>query len=108
MSELTEEEYESTLSPHMVNVTDSANEIVDLWGYADPVIEELYHNCSAWDWRVDHIYETKDGEYQHIGIPVPLDDTYMSVIIDKKEVKIVGHYILDLKARYPDFESNES
>ena len=41
MGILTTEEYEVTLKPPMLNVTSSADEIVDLWAYADPIIEEF-------------------------------------------------------------------
>jgi hypothetical protein len=44
---LTKEEYDATLSAKMINVSETADEIVDLWGYADPIIEAEYHNCSA-------------------------------------------------------------
>ncbi|GAB1069390.1 hypothetical protein [Shewanella algae] len=100
MKLLTIDEYEATLFPNMVNVSDSAEEIVDLWSYADLIIESDYHNCSAWDWRVDHIYESPKGEFQHIGIPVPKDNTYLVVIVDKPKKSIVGHFILDLGAKY--------
>ena len=98
MHELTMEEYEATICPAMVNVTDSTEEIVDLWSYADPIIESKYHSCTAWKWRVDHVYETPDGHFQHIGIPVPIDETYLIVIIDKPNRLIIGHYILNLGA----------
>ena len=100
MKLLTPKEYQATLCPNMINVSDSAEELVDLWGYADPIIESDYHNCTAWDWRVDHIFDTPDGSFQHIGIPVPKDDTYLVVIIDKPKKTIIGHYILDLAAKY--------
>jgi hypothetical protein len=99
--ELTEDEYWETFSSPMANVTDSAEEIVDLWEYADPIIESEYLNCTAWDWRVNHIYETPDGVFQHIGIAVPKDDTYLVVIIDKPKREIIGHRIIDLAAMYP-------
>lgn len=102
MKLLTTEEYESTLFPHMTNITKISDEIVDLWAYADPIIELEYHNCTAWDWRVDHIYETPDGSFQHIGIPVPQDDTYLVVIIDKLKKLIIGHYILELASKNSD------
>lgn len=100
MKLLTKEEYQATLVSNMVNVTGSAEEIVDLWGYADPIIESEYHNCSAWEWKVNHIYETPDGQFQHIGIAVPVDNTYLVVIADKANKSIMGHYILDLGKLY--------
>lgn len=100
MNLLTIEEYEATFCPQMKNVSDSAEELVDLWGYADPIIDAEYHDCAAWEWRVDYIYETPDGTFQHIGIPVPKDDTYLVVIVDKPRKIIIGHFILDLAAKY--------
>ncbi|MOA58346.1 hypothetical protein D3C78_1827320 [compost metagenome] len=67
----------------MVNVTHSAEEVVDLWSYADPIIEAEYHNCTAWNWHVAHINETPDGTYQHIAIPVPRDNTDLIVVANK-------------------------
>ena len=96
MKLLTKDEYNSCFEPPMVNVSDTAEELVDLWDYADKVIESDYHSCPAWDWRIDHIYETSSDTYQHIGIPVPRDDTYLLVIVDKLKKCIVGHYILEL------------
>jgi hypothetical protein len=93
-------EYQETLHPGMINVTESADEVIDLWAYADQVIEDVYHSCTAWTWRVAHIYETPDGRYQHIGIPVPINDTYLVVIADKHLRGTVGHFILDLAAKY--------
>ncbi len=84
----------------MINVTESADEVVDLWTYADQVIEDIYHGCTAWSWNVGHIYETPDGKFQHIGIPVPINDTYLIVIADKHARTIIGHFILDLAKKY--------
>ena len=103
---MTEDEYNRTYSPPMLNVTESADEVVDLWGYADLVIESEYHNCSAWDWRVMYIYESKDGHFQHINIPVPRNNTYLSVVVDLPARRIIGHYILDLQALYPGWKSS--
>jgi hypothetical protein len=105
--QLTKEEYEATFSPPMLNVTETADEIVPLWDYLDPVIEELYHSCEAWDWRVMFIYESRDGSIQHLNVPVPLDNTYLSVVVDKPRKKIIGHYLLNLGAMYPDWKSDQ-
>jgi hypothetical protein len=95
--ELSKQEYGQTFSPRMLEVTESTEEVVDLWEYAEPVIEALYHSCEAWDWRVEHVYEARDGSFQHIYVPVPQDDTYLLVIVNKPKRSIVGHYILDLR-----------
>jgi hypothetical protein len=106
--ELSESEYKATFSPPMMDVTQVAEEIVDLWAYADPIIEEKYHNCTAWEWGVKYIYEVGDGSYQHINIPVPKDNTYLCIVVDKLHRKILGHYILDLGALYPNWKQKDA
>src|SRR5262245_61389509 len=96
--ELTWEEYQATFDPPMLNVMETAEELVDLWSYANCVIEEKYHRCTAWEWRVSSIYEKPDWDYQHVYIPVPKDDTYLAIIVDKIRRRIVGHIVLDLRA----------
>ena len=97
---LNEQEYKATLSPPMREVTGSADEIVDLWGYADPIIETEFQSYAAWEWRVAYIYESAAGQYQHIGIPVPLNNTYLVIVVDVPNERIAGHHYLDLGAFY--------
>ena len=104
--ELTKEEYEATFSPPMLDVTKTAEELVPLWDYLDPVIEDRYHSCSAWEWRVMFIYEARDGLIQHLNVPVPVDNTYLSVVVDKPARQIIGHYLLDLGALYPGWSES--
>ena len=103
--ELSKEEYESTFTPPMLNVTETAEENVPLWDYLDPVIEEMYHSCPDWNWRVMFIYESRDGRFQHLNVPVPRDNTYLSVVVDKPSVEIIGHYLLDLAALHPNWKA---
>jgi len=98
--ELSREDFEATFLPPMVDISKSATELVDLWAYADRVIAASYHDCTSWHWRVAHIYESRDGRYQHIGIPVPKDDTYLTVVVDVAARGVLGHYVLDLGAMY--------
>jgi hypothetical protein len=108
LRELSREEFEATFSPPMVDISKSAAELVDLWAYADRVIAKSYHDCTSWEWRVAHIYATGDAQYQHIGIPVPKDDTYLTIVVDAGAHQILGHYILDLGAIYSESESGRT
>jgi hypothetical protein len=106
--ELSREDFEATFLLPMVDISNSAAELVDLWRYADQVIANAYHNCTAWDWRVAHIYESGDARYQHVGIPVPKDDTYLTVVVDVDAREILGHSILDLGALYSGSKNGET
>ena len=92
----------------MLDVTSSAEEIVDLWDYASEIVDTNYPDADEWDWRVMFIYESRDGRFQHLNIPVPVNNTYLSVVVDKPNRKILGHYVLDLQAEHPDWKSQSS
>jgi hypothetical protein len=92
----------------MLDVTSSAEEIVDLWGYASEIVDTNYPDADDWDWRVMFIYESRDGRFQHLNIPVPVNNTYLSVVADKPNRKILGHYVLALQAEHPDWKSQSS
>lgn len=94
--ELTRAEYQATFSPPMLDVTMTAEEVIDLWAYADQVIECMFHSCPAWEWRVTHIYESKDGCISTSVFQCPMDDTYLTVVVDKPGRRIIGHYSLAL------------
>jgi hypothetical protein len=105
--ELSKAEYEATFTPPMLDVTSNAEEIVPLWDYLDPVIEDLYHSCTAWEWAARFIYESRDGKIQHINVPVPKDNAYLSVVVDTTRKEIIGHYLLDLGAIYCSNSASE-
>jgi len=105
MAQLTQSEYESTFSQPMLDVTDSAEEIVDLWAYAADIVDNEYPDAEDWDWRVMFIYESRDGRFQHLNIPVPVNNTYLSIVVDKLTREILGHYLLDLEAVHPEWKS---
>ena len=98
--ELSKQEYEATFSLPMLDVTESAEELIDLWPYAGAVVDADYPDADDWDWRVMFIYESRDGAYQHLYVPVPEDNKYLLVVVSKQQKQIVGHYYLDLQAIY--------
>ena len=106
--ELSEDEYLATFLPPMVDVSTTAEPIVDAWAYADPVIEAQWHSCEAWDWIVSAVWETRDGAWQHLYIPVPQDETYLLLVVDKPARRIHGHFVLDLRAMMAKREENRA
>jgi hypothetical protein len=105
MPQLTQSEYEATFFPPMLDVTATAEEIVDLWAYAAEVVDNQYADAGDWDWRVMFIYESRDGRFHRLNIPVPVNNTYLSVVVDKGSREILGHHLLDLVAAHPEWKS---
>ena len=99
MHVLTDKEFHSTICEPMKNITGS-DLLVDIWEYADRIIEADYHEFQEWDWKVGFIYETGDGRYQHISIAVPRVNTYLVLVLALDTLKFYGHYVLDLGKKY--------
>lgn len=97
---LSEIEFKSTFGVSMRDATADAEEIVDLWAYADQAVAETFSSESDWEWRVDRIYESNDGRHHHILLPAPRDNTYVVVVIDIERRVIIGHHVLDLNKLY--------
>ena len=102
LRELTQDQYQATFSPRMEDVTEAADEIVNVWAYADPVLQRDFPEANDWVWNVKHIYESQDHVYQHLYIPVPKSETYLIIVVSKQQREIVGHYFIDFVAFYGD------
>ena len=100
MRNLSRQEFEATFSDSMLDVTNSAEEVVDLWSYAEPALRAAFPEICSCDFDVESIYESDDGHYQHVLIPSHIDNVYLTVVIDKKKRSIIGHHRLDLNALY--------
>ena len=100
--EFSDAEFLATFLSPMRDVTGSCGELVDLWGYLDPLLNLRYPAAekNGWEWRVAFIRQSADGPFQHIAVPVPRDNTYMVVVVDVPSRAILGHHLLDLGEKY--------
>lgn len=101
LNELTYEQYHSTFSGKMNDVTDTAISIVDIWPYIEQlvkkgdVLEYVYNNK-----LVELVYQNNTATYHHVLLPVGDKDIFVVIIIDLLNKKISGHYNLHLKKLY--------
>ena len=92
--------FEATMVAPMRNVTETAEALVDLWEYADPVLKSLYPEKSADDWSVELIYESGDGAHQHLLVRTDNANVYIVFVVSVPNRSILGHHILDLGELY--------
>ena len=84
VKELTENEFKSTFSEKMNNVTNTVDTIIDIWKYINLLEEsEYFINDYVIEKRlIEKVYRNSEETYDQILIPT------------KKN--IYGHYLLDL------------
>ena len=98
---LNKEQYLQTMGDHMINVTNNAEAITDIWGYAKCLLknglisEYGFHNC-----LIEAVYINDDNTYQHILLFTDKKNCYVVIIVDVLHRVIFGHYILDLNQEY--------
>ncbi len=84
----------------MQDVTSTAEEVVELWPYAELALRATFPASCNCDLDVGYIYEAPDGSYQHVLVPSNESNVYLVVVVDKPARSILGHYRLDLGALY--------
>ena len=98
---LTEKEYKETMNDRMVDVTMTAEPVVDIWPYVrqltldNVVLEYVFKNG-----LVEKVYRNDKGTFEHILLPTDNSNIFIVVIVDLRQNKIKGHYRLDLNKEY--------
>ena len=95
---LSEDFFNRTFQPPMHNVTDTAEEIIDIWPYIDAIPPEDLEGFTLRD--VAYVYLTPDGSYLHVLIATEDKNVVLVVVIETSTPKIYGHHLLDLVKLY--------
>jgi hypothetical protein len=99
--ELTEQEYKSTMTGQMTDITESAEPIVDIWLY----VEILRNDKVVLDYvftneLVESVYTNGDGSFHHVLLPTDNKNVFIVLVIDVIGQQIMGHFKLDLNQQY--------
>ena len=99
--EITKEQYLQTMGKHMKNVTDNAEVIADIWGYAKCLLErKLISEYGFNNNLIEAVYINDNNTYQHILLFTDKKNCYVVIIVDVLHRVILGHYFLDLNQEY--------
>lgn len=101
ITELTEEEFKSKFGNGMIDVTDSAEPVLDIWPYVRELNEQNIVADSILNGElVEHVYRTGTSTFDHILLSGSWSNEYVVLVVDLNNCVIVGHYILDLNSEY--------
>ena len=98
---LTEKEFKETMTDKMVDVTGTAQPVVDIWHYVgkltkDKEVLEYVNNKQL----VETVYRNEKGTFDHVLLPTDKSNTFIVIIVDLEQRKIKGHFRLDLNEEY--------
>ncbi|WP_276371929.1 hypothetical protein [Chryseolinea sp. H1M3-3] len=99
--ELTEQEYKSTMTGKMTDVTASAKPVVDIWPYVEILRnEKIVPDYVFANELVESVYTNGDGSFHHVLLPTDNKNVLIILIIDVVGQRIKGHFKLDLTQQY--------
>lgn len=102
---LTPERFKTTFSSPMQDITGkedvaSPAGVVDVWPYVDAVPEGELEGVAIVHGRVDYVYRSADGRYDHVLVATEKANVFLAVVVDLMSGGIYGHHLLDLEAAY--------
>jgi hypothetical protein len=98
---LTDNQYKQTLTPKMVNVTETAEPTVDIWEYVGQLVKQNVVIQYVYDKQlVETVYRNQTNTFDHVLLPTDKENYFVVLIVDLIHHKITGHYPLDLNKEY--------
>ncbi len=95
--ELSPEEFISTMSAEMQDVTETADPTVDITGYvAELIAAGLVLPDTIEEDLIEIIYRNEEETFDHILLPTDDENIFIAIVIDLEEESIRGHYRMDL------------
>jgi hypothetical protein len=97
---LSDEEFDTTFSAPMKDITQTAEEIVEIWPYLDSVFRKEYSETETNSWEVEYVYINEPETHQHILVNTKMENIYLVVVVDIRSREIFGHHLLNLNEKY--------
>ncbi|GAB2474265.1 hypothetical protein GCM10011375_24710 [Hymenobacter qilianensis] len=97
-NKLSLEDYNQTFQSPMQDVTSTAEQIVDIWPYVDVIPAIDLDGFEIMD--VVYVYLNPNGLFEHVFIGTQDKNVFLVIIINTSELKIQGHYLLNLVEMY--------
>jgi hypothetical protein len=101
--ELSPEQFISTMSAEMTDVTETAEPTVDITPYVRALIAEGLVLPETLDEElIEIVYRNEEETYDHILLPTDDESIYIAIVVDLTEEQILGHYRMDLSEEQQD------
>jgi hypothetical protein len=98
---LSEKEYKETMGSKMIDVTETAEPVVDIWVYVkDLVYENVVSDYVLKNNLVEKVYRNDTSTFDHILLPTSNEHVFTVIVVKLDNAIILGHYRLDLTKEY--------
>ena len=99
--ELTEDDYKSTMSGSMLDVTQTAEPVLDIWPFVKKLnSEKIVPDYTFKNELVETVYRNKEQTFDHVLLPTADINIFIVIIVDLVNENIKGYRRLDLNKEY--------
>ncbi|WP_164879621.1 hypothetical protein [Afifella aestuarii] len=95
---LSAEEFEACFAQPMLNVTENAEAVLDIWPYVDSLDLNALGLPSLND--VHYVYRDAHERFDHVLIGTGRFNTLLIIVVDRHLRTVLGHHLLDLNEAY--------
>ena len=100
-TELTTEQYNNTFDKKMVDVTETAKPVVDIWSYVEQLSKDKIVLSYIFKKQlVERVYRNSANTFDHVLLPTNNKNILIVIVVDLLQKTITGHYRLDLEKEY--------
>ena len=100
MNQLTTEAFRATFGDKPERLNGSESPPCDFWDYFERIPEEHFEGLDCSEGLVDYVYRMKEKGIQHVLVNSEDKNTFMVIVLDEKEKKVMGHSLLNLNTEY--------
>ena len=96
--QLTRQEFLACFQTPMADVTSFQEPAADIWPYVELIAPGDIGVSAIRD--VEHVYRHPSGRYDHVLLATDRADVFLVILVDRQDIRILGHRLLDLPAEY--------
>lgn len=99
--ELTETKFKNTFGNKMIDITETAEPVVEIWDYVERLMKEnIVDNYVYENNLVETVYRNDTLTFEHILLPTNDKNVFITLVVDLTSKTIFGHIKLDLYKTY--------
>jgi hypothetical protein len=100
-TQLSEDEFKSTITDKMIDVTETANAVLNIWPYVQRLTKEKVVLDYVYKKElVEKVYRNDKNTFDHVLLPTSDSNAFIVIIVNLMQKNIRGHYRLDIKKEY--------
>ena len=101
ITELSYIKFKETFGDKMIEVTQSANPVVDIWDYVKELVDLNIIEKYVYDnTLVEVVYRNSNSTFDHVLLPTDRENVFIVLVIDLIKESVFGYFRLDLNNEY--------